>query len=35
MSKEHVKRLYDTYGDQMCLAPFVNGFYSTYGVVTE
>jgi MoaA/NifB/PqqE/SkfB family radical SAM enzyme len=33
MSKEHVKRLYDTYGDQMCLAPFVNGFYSTCGVV--
>jgi hypothetical protein len=33
MSKEDVKQLYDTYGDRMCLAPFVNSFYSTCGVV--
>jgi MoaA/NifB/PqqE/SkfB family radical SAM enzyme len=33
MSNAGVKRLYDTYGDQMCLAPFVNSFYSTCGVV--
>jgi MoaA/NifB/PqqE/SkfB family radical SAM enzyme len=33
MSKEDVKRLYDAYGDRMCLAPFVNSFYSTCGVV--
>jgi MoaA/NifB/PqqE/SkfB family radical SAM enzyme len=28
-----VNKLYETYGDQMCLAPFVNSFYSTCGVV--
>ena len=33
MSKEDVKRLYDAYGNRMCLAPFVNSFYSTCGVV--
>ena len=33
MSKADVKRLYDAYGDRMCLAPFVNSFYSTCGVV--
>ena len=33
MSKADVKRLYETYGDRMCLAPFVNSFYSTCGVV--
>jgi len=33
MSKADVKQLYDTYGDRMCLAPFVNSFYSTCGVV--
>lgn len=33
MSKADVKQLYDTYGDKMCLAPFVNSFYSTCGVV--
>ena len=33
MSKEDVKKLYDKYGDRMCLAPFVNSFYSTCGVV--
>jgi len=33
MSKEDVKKLYETYGDRMCLAPFVNSFYSTCGVV--
>ena len=33
MSKEDVKQLYATYGDRMCLAPFVNSFYSTCGVV--
>ena len=33
MSKQDVKKLYETYGDQMCLAPFVNSFYSTCGVV--
>jgi len=33
MSKAEVKQLYDTYGNQMCLAPFVNSFYSTCGVV--
>lgn len=33
MSKEDVKKLYDTYGDKMCLAPFFNSFYSTCGVV--
>jgi sulfatase maturation enzyme AslB (radical SAM superfamily) len=33
MSKEDVKQLYATYGDKMCLAPFVNSFYSTCGVV--
>jgi sulfatase maturation enzyme AslB (radical SAM superfamily) len=33
MSKKDVKKLYSTYGDRMCLAPFVNSFYSTCGVV--
>jgi len=33
MSKADVKQLYDTYGERMCLAPFINGFYSTCGVV--
>jgi hypothetical protein len=33
MSKEDVKRLYDAYGQNMCLAPFFNSFYSTCGVV--
>jgi hypothetical protein len=33
MSKADVQQLYDAYGDRMCLAPFVNGFYSTCGVV--
>jgi sulfatase maturation enzyme AslB (radical SAM superfamily) len=33
MSKQDVKKLYETYGDRMCLAPFVNSFYSTCGVV--
>jgi hypothetical protein len=33
MSKADVKQLYDAYGDRMCLAPFVNSFYSTCGVV--
>ena len=28
-----VKKLYETYGNLMCLAPFVNSFYSTCGVV--
>ena len=28
-----VNKLYATYGDRMCLAPFVNSFYSTCGVV--
>jgi molybdenum cofactor biosynthesis enzyme MoaA len=28
-----VKKLYETYGEKMCLAPFVNSFYSTCGVV--
>jgi len=28
-----VNELYATYGDRMCLAPFVNSFYSTCGVV--
>ena len=31
--KSAVKKLYETYGDRMCLAPFVNSFYSTCGVV--
>ena len=31
--KEQVKELYNKYGDKMCLAPFVNSFYSTCGVV--
>ena len=34
MSKEDVKKLYDTYGSTMCLAPFLNSFYSTCGVVS-
>ena len=34
MSKADVKRLYDVYGDKMCLAPFINSFYSTCGVVS-
>jgi MoaA/NifB/PqqE/SkfB family radical SAM enzyme len=34
MSKEDVKKLYDTYGEKMCLAPFFNSFYSTCGVVS-
>jgi sulfatase maturation enzyme AslB (radical SAM superfamily) len=33
MSKDDVKQLYAKYGDRMCLAPFVNSFYSTCGVV--
>lgn len=33
MNKEDVKKLYDAYGNKMCLAPFVNSFYSTCGVV--
>jgi sulfatase maturation enzyme AslB (radical SAM superfamily) len=33
MSKSDVSKLYATYGDKMCLAPFVNSFYSTCGVV--
>jgi MoaA/NifB/PqqE/SkfB family radical SAM enzyme len=33
MNKADVKKLYATYGDRMCLAPFVNSFYSTCGVV--
>lgn len=33
MSKADVKKLYAEYGDRMCLAPFVNSFYSTCGVV--
>lgn len=33
MSKAGVKELYDTYGNTMCLAPFLNSFYSTCGVV--
>lgn len=33
MSKEDVKQLYDAYGQNMCLAPFFNSFYSTCGVV--
>jgi MoaA/NifB/PqqE/SkfB family radical SAM enzyme len=33
MSKADVKQLYDAYGERMCLAPFVNSFYSTCGVV--
>lgn len=32
-SKADVKKLYDQYGQNMCLAPFVNSFYSTCGVV--
>jgi molybdenum cofactor biosynthesis enzyme MoaA len=28
-----VNKLYATYGEKMCLAPFVNSFYSTCGVV--
>jgi MoaA/NifB/PqqE/SkfB family radical SAM enzyme len=31
--KDQVKKLYARYGDRMCLAPFVNSFYSTCGVV--
>lgn len=33
MSKADVKKLYDAYGEKMCLAPFFNSFYSTCGVV--
>lgn len=33
MSKADVEKLYNTYGSKMCLAPFVNSFYSTCGVV--
>jgi len=33
MSKADVEQLYATYGEKMCLAPFVNSFYSTCGVV--
>ena len=33
MSKADVKQLYEKFGDRMCLAPFVNSFYSTCGVV--
>jgi hypothetical protein len=31
--KEDVVKLYDRFGPKMCLAPFVNSFYSTCGVV--
>jgi MoaA/NifB/PqqE/SkfB family radical SAM enzyme len=31
--KLEVNNLYNTYGQKMCLAPFVNSFYSTCGVV--
>ena len=34
-NKDQVKQLYARYGDQMCLAPFVNSFYSTCGVVNS
>ena len=33
MSQDNLTRLYSTYGNTMCLAPFVNSFYSTCGVV--
>jgi len=33
MSKADVKQLYETYGQNMCLAPFFNSFYSTCGIV--
>jgi hypothetical protein len=33
MSKSDVETLYATYGDRMCLAPFINSFYSTCGIV--
>jgi MoaA/NifB/PqqE/SkfB family radical SAM enzyme len=33
MSKAGVKQLYDTYGGKICLAPFLNSFYATCGVV--
>jgi MoaA/NifB/PqqE/SkfB family radical SAM enzyme len=32
--KSDVKKLYDTYGAKMCLAPFLNSFYTTHGVST-
>jgi MoaA/NifB/PqqE/SkfB family radical SAM enzyme len=32
-NKSDVRKLYETYGEKMCLAPFVNSFYSTCGVV--
>jgi len=32
-SKADVAKLYSAYGDKMCLAPFLNSFYSTCGVV--
>jgi hypothetical protein len=32
-SKKDVVKLYDQYGPNMCLAPFLNSFYSTCGVV--
>ena len=32
-NKEDVKKLYNKYGEKMCLAPFINSFYSTCGVV--
>jgi MoaA/NifB/PqqE/SkfB family radical SAM enzyme len=33
-NKENVKQLYEVYGEKMCLAPFINSFYSTCGVVS-
>ena len=33
MSKKDVVKLYDRFGPKMCLAPFLNSFYSTCGVV--
>jgi organic radical activating enzyme len=32
-NKQDVKKLYDAHGEKMCLAPFINSFYSTCGVV--
>lgn len=33
MKKTDVKQLYETHGENICLAPFMNSFYSTCGVV--
>jgi MoaA/NifB/PqqE/SkfB family radical SAM enzyme len=33
--KEDVVKLYERYGQKMCLAPFLNSFYSTCGVVSS